>query len=40
MQVQFGKIDDIDAWMKLVEEISWNYPGLETREDGELLHYY
>ena len=32
MQVQFGKMNDIDAWMKLVEEIRWNYPGLETEE--------
>ena len=32
MQVQFGKNTDIDKWMKLVEEISWNFPGLETKE--------
>ncbi len=32
MEVRFGKIEDIDAWMKLVEEISWNFPGLETKE--------
>ncbi len=32
MQVQFGKNSDIDEWMKLVEEISWNFPGLETKE--------
>lgn len=32
MQVQFGKNTDIDEWMKLVEEISWNFPGLETKE--------
>lgn len=32
MQVQFGKTSDIDEWMKLVEEMSWNFPGLETKE--------
>lgn len=32
MNVQYGKITDIDEWMKLVEEISWNFPGLETPE--------
>lgn len=32
MQVQFGKSNDIGEWMKLVEEISWNFPGLETKE--------
>ena len=30
MLIQFGEISDIDNWMKLVEEISWNFPGLET----------
>ena len=32
MQVQYGKTEDIAEWMKLVEEIRWNYPGLETKE--------
>ena len=32
MQVQLGKNSDIDEWMKLVKEISWNFPGLETQE--------
>lgn len=32
MQVLFGKNADINEWMKLVEEISWNFPGLETKE--------
>ena len=32
MQIQFGKSADIDGWMNLVEEISWNFPGLETKE--------
>ncbi len=35
MQVQLGKNSDIDEWMKLVEEISWNFPGLETKEKIE-----
>ena len=32
MIIQFGKPADIDNWMNLVEEISWNFPGLETKE--------
>ncbi len=32
MQAEWGKNDDIDEWMKLIEAISWNFPGLETRE--------
>ena len=32
MMIQFGKADDIDNWMNLVERISWNFPGLETCE--------
>ena len=32
MDIQFGKINDLDDWMKLVEEISWSFPGLETKE--------
>lgn len=32
MRVEFGKTSDINEWMKLVEEISWNFPGLETKE--------
>ena len=32
MQVQFGKASDINEWMKFVEEISENFPGLETKE--------
>ena len=33
MQVEWGKYNDIDDWMKLVEAISWNFPGLETKEN-------
>lgn len=32
MQVEWGKCSDIEDWMKLVEEISSNFPGLETKE--------
>ena len=32
MEVQLGRNQDVDEWMKLVEEISWNFPGLETME--------
>ncbi|MBE5786484.1 MAG: GNAT family N-acetyltransferase [Clostridiales bacterium] len=32
MRIQLGQKDDIDLWMRLVEEISWNFPGLETDE--------
>lgn len=35
MQVQYGAKNDIEAWMKLVREISWNFPGLETEEKME-----
>ena len=33
MVVQFGTEKDIDSWMSLVEEIRWNFPGLETAKD-------
>lgn len=32
MEVQLGRDKDVDEWMKLVEEISWNFPGLATKE--------
>lgn len=32
MQVHFGHSSDIDFWMALVEEIRWNFPGLETQK--------
>ena len=32
MKVSYGKPQDIDAWMALVEEVRWNFPGLETQE--------
>ena len=33
MRVEYGKPQDIDAWMTLVEEVQWNFPGLETQEN-------
>lgn len=32
MIVIYGKPEDIESWMKLVNEVSWNFPGLETPE--------
>lgn len=30
--VIFANENDIDSWMKLVREVRWNFPGLETKE--------
>ena len=35
MVVQFGNLADITSWMKLVQEVKWNFPGLETDEAFE-----
>jgi tRNA(Arg) A34 adenosine deaminase TadA/predicted GNAT family acetyltransferase len=35
MEVCFGIPADIDLWMKLVRQVSWNFPGLETERDLE-----
>lgn len=32
MKDEWGTSKDIDEWMKLVEMIRWNFPGLETKE--------
>ena len=32
MYVEYGIPQDIDLWMTLVEEVRWNFPGLETQE--------
>lgn len=32
MTVDYGKDEDIESWMRLVEAVSWNFPGLETLE--------
>ena len=33
--IGYGKNADIDEWMELVEEICWNFPGLETKDAME-----
>ena len=30
MKVEHGTSLDIESWMKLVQRVSWNFPGLET----------
>lgn len=32
MEAVYGKPSDIDSWMNLVNNVSWNFPGLETQE--------
>lgn len=32
MQLLYGVPEDIENWMELVSQISWNFPGLETQE--------
>lgn len=32
MNLRFGKYEDIEAWMKLVQSVHSNFPGLETLE--------
>ena len=32
MQLFYGEPEDIENWMELVTQISWNFPGLETQE--------
>lgn len=32
LQAVYGVPEDIDCWMKLVGEVSWNFPGLETAD--------
>ncbi len=35
MEVIYGTPNDIDAWMELVNNVKWNFPGLETDESIE-----
>ena len=35
MEVLYGTASDIDAWMKLVERVAPQFPGLETKESQE-----
>lgn len=30
MEIAWGTPEDIEDWMRLVTEVSWNFPGLET----------
>ena len=32
MKLFYGEPEDIENWMELVSQISWNFPGLETQE--------
>ena len=32
MQILYGMPEDIEKWMQLVNQLSWNFPGLETQE--------
>ena len=44
MEIMLGKESDIDSWMRLVNKVKENFPGLETKEDLEnnpqFLKYY
>ena len=33
MELLMGETTDIDSWMNLVKQVSWNFPGLETTEN-------
>ena len=35
MEVEYGTFRNIDSWMELVNEVRWNFPGLETQEAME-----
>ena len=35
MTAVYGIPSDIDLWMDLVNDVSWNFPGLETQEKIE-----
>ena len=30
MKVEYGTLQDIESWMRLVQRVRWNFPGLET----------
>lgn len=30
MEVEYGTLSDIESWMELVQQVRWNFPGLET----------
>ena len=31
MEVRYGISEDIESWMNLVQQVQWNFPGLETQ---------
>ena len=31
MEVEYGTLWDIESWMELVQQVRWNFPGLETQ---------
>ncbi len=31
MEVKYGTLQDIESWMELVQQVRWNFPGLETQ---------
>ena len=33
MKVEYGTSLDIESWMELVQSVSWNFPGLETKTE-------
>ncbi|WP_167955810.1 GNAT family N-acetyltransferase [Anaerosporobacter faecicola] len=35
MKLEYGQTNDIVSWMELVDQISGNFPGLETKEERE-----
>lgn len=35
MEVLYGTVSDIDEWMKLVERVATQFPGLETKKGQE-----
>ena len=30
MEVKYGTVLEIESWMELVQQVRWNFPGLET----------
>ena len=32
MEVEYGTLRDIESWMELIQQVRWNFPGLETQE--------
>ena len=31
MEVEYGTLRDVGSWMELVQQVRWNFPGLETQ---------